>query len=106
MHAGVFVCVCVCVCVCVWGGGGLCGGVHALLGYVVSSSTHSQTHTPPHTHPFSSTHCHYREALTEVFHRMDLDGNSVISRTEFDFFQERTSGEVCDDDTWKIIQGT
>ena len=44
--------------------------------------------------------------MTEVFHRMDLDGNSVISRTEFDFFQERTSGEVCDDDTWKIIQGT
>ena len=44
--------------------------------------------------------------MTEVFHRMDLDGNNVISRTEFDFFQERTSGEVCDDDTWKVIQGT
>lgn len=46
-----------------------------------------------------------REALEEVFHRMDLDGNGFISRTEFDFFQERTSGEICDDFSWKVIQG-
>jgi len=45
------------------------------------------------------------KALEEVFHRMDLDGNGYISRTEFDFFQERTSGDLCDDDAWKIIQG-
>ena len=25
---------------------------------------------------------------------------------EFDFFQEKTSGESCDDDAWKVIQGT
>ena len=24
---------------------------------------------------------------------------------EFDFFQEMTSGESCDDDAWKVIQG-
>ena len=88
------VCVCECVCVCVWLGGGAC----TIRLCCILLHTFTNTHT--------STHCHYREALTEVFHRMDLDGNSVISRTEFDFFQERTSGEVCDDDTWKIIQGT
>ena len=44
-------------------------------------------------------------ALKEVFQRMDLDGNGFISRTEFDFFQERTSGDICDDDSWKVIQG-
>ena len=46
-----------------------------------------------------------QKALKEVFHRIDLDGNGYISRTEFDFFQERTSGESCDDDAWKVIQG-
>jgi len=56
------------------------------------------------SHP--SAHLLCRQTLTEVFHRMDLDGNGAISRTEFDFFQEKTSGEICDDDTWKIMQGT
>ena len=46
-----------------------------------------------------------RGALEEVFHRMDLDSNGYVSRTEFDFFQERTSGEICDDEAWKVIQG-
>ena len=45
------------------------------------------------------------EALKEIFQRIDLDGNGCISRMEFDFFQEMTSGESCDDDAWKIIQG-
>ena len=43
------------------------------------------------------------QVLEEVFHRVDLDNNGYISRTEFDFFQEVTSGEVCDDDAWNII---
>ena len=46
-----------------------------------------------------------QEALREIFHRIDLDGNGCISRMEFDFFQEKTSGESCDDDAWKVIQG-
>ena len=46
-----------------------------------------------------------REALEEIFHRMDLDSNGFLGRTEFDFFQERTSGEICDDESWKVIQG-
>ena len=45
------------------------------------------------------------QALEEIFHRVDLDGNGYISRTEFDFFQEVTSGELCDDDAWNIIIG-
>lgn len=44
-----------------------------------------------------------QNVLEEVFHRIDLDGNGYISRTEFDFFQEVTSGEFCDDDAWNII---
>lgn len=43
------------------------------------------------------------QALEEVFHRVDLDNNGYISRTEFEFFQEMTSGELCDDDAWNII---
>ena len=46
-----------------------------------------------------------REALEEIFHRIDLDDNGSISRTELDFFQERTCGEMCDDAAWKVIQG-
>ena len=44
-------------------------------------------------------------ALEEIFHRHDLDSNGAISRNEFDFFHERTSKDVCDDDSWKIMQG-
>ena len=29
----------------------------------------------------------YREAITEIFHRIDLDDNGFISRQEFDLFQ-------------------
>ena len=43
------------------------------------------------------------EALEEIFHRIDLDNNGYVSRTEFDFFQEVTGGEVCDDEAWSII---
>ena len=42
-------------------------------------------------------------ALEEIYYRLDLDGNGYVSRTEFDFFQEVTSGEICDDDAWNII---
>lgn len=45
------------------------------------------------------------KVLEEIFHRIDLDDNGFISRTEFDFFQEVTSGEICDDDAWNIILG-
>ncbi|XP_065906112.1 EF-hand calcium-binding domain-containing protein 7-like isoform X2 [Dysidea avara] len=44
------------------------------------------------------------KVLMEIFHRIDLDDNGFISRQEFDLFQEHTSGEVCDDDAWQVIQ--
>ena len=78
------------VCVC----GVLCACVCGVLWMCVCKCSHP------------SAHLLCRQTLTEVFHRMDLDGNGAISRTEFDFFQEKTSGEICDDDTWKIMQGT
>lgn len=44
-----------------------------------------------------------RDALTEIFHHCDLDGNGHLSRKEFDIFQMRTSGELCDDDAWDVM---
>lgn len=46
-----------------------------------------------------------RDALTEIFHHCDLDGNGHLSRNEFDIFQMRTSGESCDDDAWDVMIG-
>ena len=46
-----------------------------------------------------------RAALEEIYHRIDLDGNGAISRTEFDFFQEAVNDEVCDDDSWQVVRG-
>ena len=47
----------------------------------------------------------HRTVLEEVFYRADLDGNAAISQMEFDFFQERTTGELCDEDSWQAIRG-
>lgn len=44
-------------------------------------------------------------AFRSIFHQIDLDGNGYISRTEFDFFNEVTSGEICDDEAWSVVQG-
>ncbi|XP_028403666.1 EF-hand calcium-binding domain-containing protein 7-like isoform X2 [Dendronephthya gigantea] len=44
-----------------------------------------------------------KDALTEIFHHCDLDGNGYLNRQEFDVFQMRTSGESCDDDAWEVM---
>ena len=49
--------------------------------------------------------CYNSDALTEIFHRHDLDSNGAISRNEFDFFYERIGKELCDDESWKALQG-
>ena len=46
-----------------------------------------------------------KAAFQAIFQQIDLDSNGCISRTEFDFFNEVTSGEICDDEAWGIIQG-
>ncbi|XP_020624882.1 EF-hand calcium-binding domain-containing protein 7-like isoform X1 [Orbicella faveolata] len=46
----------------------------------------------------------FREALTDIFDRCDLDGNGYLSREEFDFFQMKSGGEQCDDDAWEIMK--
>ena len=47
----------------------------------------------------------YSDVFTEIFNRHDLDGNSAVSHNEFDFFNERTRNAICDDETWKVVNG-
>ena len=35
---------------------------------------------------------------------MDLDGNGTLSRTEFNLFNWRTSGEEVQDDEWQVVR--
>ena len=46
------------------------------------------------------------DVLKEIFVRHDLDNNGAISRSEFDFFHEKTNHEICDDSSWKVLQGS
>ena len=46
-----------------------------------------------------------KDVFRAIFRQVDLDSNGSISRTEFDFFSEVSGGEICDDETWAIIQG-
>ena len=54
---------------------------------------------------FVNVHTVYSDVFTEIFNRHDLDGNSGVSRNEFDFFNERTRDTICDDETWKVVNG-
>ena len=35
----------------------------------------------------------------------DLDGNGMMSRSEFNFFNLRTSGEEVQDTEWDVVEG-
>ena len=35
----------------------------------------------------------FSDVLTKIYHQVDLDGNGTLSRTEFNLFNWRTSGE-------------
>lgn len=47
----------------------------------------------------------HREALSDIFDIIDVDGNSLLSLEEYNFFELRTSGEKCDKDAWLVCKG-
>ncbi|RUS84254.1 hypothetical protein EGW08_008006 [Elysia chlorotica] len=46
----------------------------------------------------------FRKALEEIFDMADLDGNGFLSRDEFNWFNQRTSGEDIADDEWQVVE--
>ncbi|XP_064187992.1 EF-hand calcium-binding domain-containing protein 7 [Anguilla rostrata] len=46
----------------------------------------------------------FRAALSDIFEVIDLDGNGLLSLEEYNFFEERTSGEKCDEDAWAVCK--
>ena len=41
---------------------------------------------------------------TALYRQVDLDGNGTLSRTEFNLFNWRTSGEEVQDDEWQVVK--
>lgn len=50
-------------------------------------------------------HVGHREALSDIFDIIDIDGNGLLSLEEYNFFELRTSGEKCDKDAWLVCKG-
>ncbi|XP_062411600.1 EF-hand calcium-binding domain-containing protein 7 [Sardina pilchardus] len=46
----------------------------------------------------------FRAALSTIFDVIDLDGNDLLSLEEYNLFEERTSGEKCDEDAWAVCK--
>uniref|UniRef100_A0A8C0YEC9 EF-hand calcium binding domain 7 n=1 Tax=Cyprinus carpio carpio TaxID=630221 RepID=A0A8C0YEC9_CYPCA len=47
----------------------------------------------------------FKTALSDIFEVIDLDGSGLLSLEEYNFFEQRTSGEKCDEDAWDICKG-
>ncbi|XP_043098049.1 EF-hand calcium-binding domain-containing protein 7 [Puntigrus tetrazona] len=46
----------------------------------------------------------FKAALSDIFEVIDLDGSGLLSLEEYNFFEQRTSGEKCDEDSWAICK--
>ncbi|XP_076440362.1 EF-hand calcium-binding domain-containing protein 7-like isoform X2 [Babylonia areolata] len=46
----------------------------------------------------------FRAALEEIFDVSDLDGNNLLSREEFSWFNIRTSDDQVADDEWQVVE--
>ncbi|BFY99784.1 hypothetical protein BsWGS_02822 [Bradybaena similaris] len=46
----------------------------------------------------------FRKGLEEIFTLTDLDGNGLLSRSEFNWYNLRTSGEEVGDDEWQVVE--
>ena len=46
----------------------------------------------------------FEAVLANIYDQVDLDGNGTLSRTEFNLFNWRTSGEEVQDDEWQVVR--
>jgi len=46
----------------------------------------------------------FQQLLSDVFVKVDLDSNGTLSRTEFNLFNWRTSGEEVADEEWTVVE--
>ncbi|MBN3316129.1 EFCB7 protein, partial [Atractosteus spatula] len=46
----------------------------------------------------------FKTALSDIFEVIDLDGNGLLSLEEYNFFEQRTSGEKCDEEAWAVCR--
>lgn len=66
---------------------------------------YEQIETIPNLYSFFLTFKPFRETLVDVFEHCDLDDNGYLSRDEFDLFQLKSGGDLCDDDAWQVMNG-
>ena len=51
------------------------------------------------------TFIYFRTVLKNIFHCLDLNGDMLLSRSEFELFHLTSSGEPLSDSMWDVIKG-